>query len=136
MDSRSLPNPQAGDCLGKLHPRVIEGFELFNQGHYWLAHEALEAAWLAEPGEIRHLYRGILQIAVTYYHITRQNFRGADKVYLRSKKWLEPFPGKCRGIDVARLQMDARAVMAELYRLGPEHIQDFDLHLLRPIYWE
>ncbi len=70
------------------------------QGHYFEAHEALEDAWNAESGKVRDLYRGILQIAVIYLHITRGNYNGAVKVYGRSQKWMQDWPEVCRGIQV------------------------------------
>ena len=127
------PLPEPSDCQGSLHPMAVRGFQLFNQGEYWKAHEALEEAWLAEPGQIRHLYRGILQVGVTYYHITRQNYAGALKVYHRSQRWLKPFPDICRGIDVGRLRHDLELVMVEVLRLGPAGIGSFDHALLHPV---
>ena len=87
-------------CNAPLHPQAAEGLRLFNKGEYFEAHEALEAAWNAEKGEVRDLYRGILQIAVVYLHITRGNYNGAVKVYARSQKWLRDWPAVCRGIQV------------------------------------
>lgn len=133
--SYTTPTPAAEDCHGDIHPRAVEGFELFNARKFWLAHEALEEAWLEETGEIRHLYRGILQIAVTYLHVQRANYAGAVKVYKRSQRWLNPFPGNCRGIDLNQLNQDAAAVMAEVTRLGPDQLSTFDQSLLRPLIW-
>ncbi len=123
------------DCTGPLHPAAIEGIRLFNAGEYFDAHEELETAWLAEAGPIRGLYKGILQIAVAYLHLTRGNYEGALKVYGRSLKWLRAWPDSCRGVDVAQLRQDAAAVFAEVERLGPEHLAAFNRSLLKPISW-
>ena len=131
-----LPEPIPADCQGKLHPQAIIGFQHFNAGEYWLAHEALEAAWLAETGQVRHLYRGILQAGVVYLHVQRSNYRGALKVYFRSQRWLAPFPEVCRGIQVGRLRRDLDAVLVEVRRLGPTRLAAFDLGLLQPLVWE
>jgi predicted metal-dependent hydrolase len=133
--SYTTPEPSEQDCQGPLHPKAVEGFELFNAHHFWHAHEALETAWLEETGEVRHLYRGILQIAVTYLHVERANYRGAIKVFKRSQRWLDSFPGHCRGIDLGQLRRDSAAVMAEVARLGPENLSQFDHGLLRPLVW-
>ena len=130
-----LPAPTSVDCLGSLHPQALKGFHLFNQGEYWLAHEALESAWLAETGQVRHLYRGILQASVAYLHIQRRNYRGALKVYHRSQRWLVPFPEVCRGVQVGRLRSELEAAIAEVRRLGPERLAEFDPSLLRPLVW-
>lgn len=122
-------------CNAPLHPRAAQGLRLFNAGEYFEAHEALEDAWNAEPGKVRDLYRGILQLGVVYLHITRRNFDGAVKVYARSQKWIQDWPEICRGIRVGKLRRDAEAVMRELERLGRERIAEFDSSLLKPVEW-
>src|ERR671924_1571204 len=76
--TKALRNTRMSDsfhdsCNAPLHPRAAEGLRLFNAREYFEAHEALEDAWNAERGRIRDLYRGILQIAVVYLHVTRRN---------------------------------------------------------------
>jgi predicted metal-dependent hydrolase len=124
------------DCNASLHPHAEEGLRLFNAEKYFEAHEALEVAWLEEKGKVRDLYRGILQVGVTYLHITRGNFNGAVKVYKRSQRWLESWSDVCRGIHVGELRRDAEVVMREVERLGIERIGEFDLRLLKPVRWE
>jgi uncharacterized protein len=121
------------NCSGPLHPKAIEGMELFNTGHYFEAHEALEAAWRSEPGPVRDLYRGILQVGVVYLHITRCNYTGAIKVYQRSLKWLALWPDRCRGVSVGKLKQDVQAAIQSMQELGAEHIEDFDKALLKPV---
>src|SRR5574342_446771 len=105
-------------CNAPLHPQAPEGLRLFNAGEYFEAHEALEIAWKEEKGKVRDLYRGILQIAVVYLHITRGNYNGAVKVYGRSQKWMKDWPDMCRGIFVEQLRRDAELVITEVLRLG------------------
>ena len=123
-------------CNAPLHPQAEEGLRLFNAGRYFEAHEALEIAWNEERGPIRDLYRGILQIAVVYLHITRRNYNGAVKVYLRSQKWMNHWPGVCRGVEVQELCRSARVVIAEVERLGPDRLSEFDPSLLKPVRWD
>ena len=123
-------------CQAPLHPRAAEGLRLFNAGEYFEAHEALEDAWNAETGRVRDLYRGILQIAVVYLHITRRNYNGAVKVYARSQRWTRDWPAVCRGIQVEELRRHAEAVIKEVQRLGLERISEFDNSLLKPVRWE
>ena len=123
------------ECQGTLHPKAIEGLRLFNDGEYFEAHEELETAWRDETSPIRDLYRGILQIAVTYLHITRGNYDGALKVYGRSLKWLNGWSDVCRGVNVNKLRHDAESAMQEVSRLGKERIAEFDKSLFQPIQW-
>lgn len=122
-------------CQAPLHPQASEGLRLFNAGEYFEAHEALEDAWNAEPSRVRDLYRGILQIAVVYLHITRRNYNGAVKVYARSQRWIKDWPELCRGIYVEELRRNAETVINEVRRLGPENISRFDNSLLKPVRW-
>lgn len=124
------------ECAGKLHPKAIEGFHLFNEGKYFEAHEELEEAWKQEAGSIRELYRGILQVAVVYLHITRANYDGAIKVYGRSLRWLKDWPAACRGVQVQRLRDNLEQVMNEVRRLGKERLREFDRSLLTPVEWK
>ena len=123
-------------CNAPLHPQAAEGLRLFNAGEYFEAHEALEDAWNAEKGQVRELYRGILQIAVVYLHVTRGNYNGAIKVYRRSQRWIKDWPDICRGIYVGELRKDAEAVITEVRRLGMEKISEFDHSLLKPVKWD
>jgi uncharacterized protein len=64
MEREFNPSPEeiTTGCMGALPPLALRGLELFNQGEYFEAHEALELAWREETGPVRELYRGILQI--------------------------------------------------------------------------
>jgi len=128
-----MASNQGSECSGSPNPAATEGIRLFNLGEYFEAHEALEEAWHAETGRVRELYQGILQIAVTYLHITRGNYQGAVKVHARSQKWLRDWPEVCRGIAVGQLKRDAEVVLAEAQRLGPARLSFLDRSLLRAI---
>ena len=130
-----MNEPVSDPCNAPLHPRAAEGLRLFNAREYFEAHEALEDAWNAEPGPVRDLYRGVLQVAVVYLHITRKNYNGAVKVYIRSQRWLKDWPDVCRGVEVGRLRRDAEAAIDELKRLGPDNLGEFNPSLLKPVYW-
>lgn len=112
---------------------AVMGIALFNQKQFWKAHEALEEAWKLETGAVRHLYRGILQVGVAYFHIQKNNYVGGIKMYQRSQHWLNPFPAYCRGIHLAQLRADFETVIAEVQRLGPDHLDRFNPALFKPI---
>jgi hypothetical protein len=128
-------SPSMNPCFGHLHPKALEGLRLFNAGEYFEAHEELELAWREETGEIRGLYQGILEAAVTYLHVQRGNYAGAVKVYARGMRWLREWPDACRGVNVAKLRADLERVIAEVKRLGPERSGEFDPSLFQPVEW-
>jgi hypothetical protein len=123
-------------CAQPMPELVKKGLEEFNAGEYYECHETLEAAWVAEPGPVRDVYRGILQVAVAYYQIQRGNYRGAMKVFLRSIQWLEPLPEKCQGIEIGRFREDARQARLALEALGPERIGEFDTGLFKLVIYD
>ena len=121
------------DCAGQPSALALKGIALFNAGSYFEAHEELELAWKEEAGPVREVYRGILQVAVAYLQITRRNYRGALKMFLRLRQWLDPLPERCLGVDVAQLRADALRAREALEALGPDRLDEFDLQLLRPV---
>jgi hypothetical protein len=99
-------------CLGPLSRGAVRGIEHINAGEYFEAHEELEHAWM-EAGESEgYLYRALLQVAVALLQVERRNPRGARKMLLRVREWLDPLPALCRGVDLKAV----RAVVAELDR--------------------
>ncbi len=120
-------------CDQPLPPAAAEAVEQFNAGAYHEQHDQFEALWMQEPGPVRDLYQGVLQVGIAYYQITRRNQRGALKMLLRSTQWLAPLPDVCQGIDIAQLRADAAAVRAELERVGVDGIDQFDRSLLKPV---
>jgi predicted metal-dependent hydrolase len=123
-------------CKESLHPFAIKGLVAFNKGEYFLAHEFLEDAWKDDRTDGRDLYQGVLQVAVAYYQITKLNFRGAMKMFQRSRKWLDPLPDTCRGIDVAKLRSDAFNMYNLLVDLGPEQMSEISPESMQPVLWE
>ncbi len=120
-------------CKRPLPPSAREGVKLFNRGQYYQCHDALEEAWRQEKSPGRDLYRGILQIGVACYQIARGNWRGAVKMLLRARQWLEPLPGQCQGVNVARLRANAADIYDSLKVLGPDRVEDFDFALVERI---
>ena len=112
---------------------LLKGIHEFNAWAFFEQHETLETAWRNEPGPVRQLYQGILQIGVAYYQIQRHNYAGAHKMFERAWQYLDPLPDICQGVDVVRFRSDAHAVQAELERLGPQHVADFNPMFFKPI---
>jgi len=120
-------------CDRAMSEAAQRGVVLVQAGEYFEAHEALEQAWMAEHGRGGDVYRALVQVAVLYLQITRDNYRGAIKMLLRMRQWLDPLPERCRGVDVAALRRNLQALQAELEARGPQDIHEFDRGLLRPI---
>lgn len=122
--------PPTARCGEPPSAGLLHGIEQFNRREYFECHETLEAIWNAEPGAIRVLYKGILQIGVGCYHLLRNNHRGAMIKLQSGADYLEPFAPRCLGVEVGRLVVDARRLRAELVVLGPGRFHEVDLALL------
>ena len=120
-------------CAQPLPDLARQGIEMFNEGHFYKCHDFLEEAWMVDESAGRDLYRGMLQVGIAYYQIERGNFRGALKMLLRVRQWLDPLPKVCRQVNVARLREDVGRVQQALETLGPENFSNIDRELFRPI---
>jgi predicted metal-dependent hydrolase len=105
----------------------------FNGREFWEQHETFEHVWKDEPGPVRQMYQGILQVGVAYLQIQRKNHIGARKLFQRAWQYLNVLPDVCQGVDIAQLKADAQAALAELERLGPERIAEFPDALFKPV---
>jgi len=128
----NLAEDLASACQGQLSPAAEQGVEYHQAREYFEAHEALEKAWKEAPEAEGYLYRALLQVSVACYHIQQHNHRGASKMMLRVRQWLDPLPDACRGIDVARLRQQVDELRTALDQLSPETIDQIDPELLRP----
>src|SRR6476469_7640879 len=126
MDPCAAPPPAA----------LYAGIAEFNAGAYFECHETLEAIWMREPGPIRRLYQGILQVGVGFYHLRNGNYRGALNLLRSAAGYLAEFEPACLGVDVARLRADAAAVRAAVVTLGPERVGEFDLSGLPRVHYD
>ena len=122
-------------CQEPLPLLAQRGLDLFNQGEYYQCHDDLEEAWRQDEGDGRILYQGILQTGIALYQIQRGNYRGAVKMLLRLRQWLDPLPDTCRGVDVAGVKVMVTAVNDAVHTLGPDQLDQFDWSLVQPIHY-
>jgi predicted metal-dependent hydrolase len=121
------------DCQDPPSPELLRAVAQFNRREFFECHETLEALWLAEPGMVRRVYQGILQVGVGFLHLLRGNYAGATGVLANGLARLEAFGPVCLGLDIAGLCAEAARCQAEILRLGPAGLKDFDLELLPEI---
>ncbi|MBV8718869.1 MAG: DUF309 domain-containing protein [Chloroflexi bacterium] len=120
----------SADCASPAPPQLLQAIHEFNAGEFFEQHETLELLWRATPGEIRHLYEGILQIGVGMYHLVHQhNFHGAAVKLDHGIRLLEAFPPACHGVDVDRLRLDATRAREALLVLGAQNLEQFPREL-------
>jgi predicted metal-dependent hydrolase len=98
------------------HPAPEElfhhGVELFNREEYFECHEVWEHLWKQQDeGQQRQFTQGLIQVAVATYHLRRQNFTGALRLYERALGRLRPCSPSYCGIDVAALIAQVETVV-------------------------
>jgi threonine dehydratase len=59
------------------------GIALFNEGHFFEAHEALEDVWRAAPPDEKKFLQGLVQLAVAFHHHSTGNHVGMRSVMAR-----------------------------------------------------
>lgn len=114
------------NCRQPPPEELLQGIEEFNGGEWFACHETLEELWIGEPGLVRDLYQGILQMAVGLHHWREGNYAGAVLLMRKGVGLLRHMEPVCQQVDVARLIEDGERVREALERLGPELMGELD----------
>lgn len=100
----------------------------FNTRRYFECHEILEEVWQEEDGALREFYKGLIQLAAAFVHISRGNFVGADRLLRTSLGYLGQYRAKgALGFDVEALCSAAEDCHQRIRMLGTGAILEFDL---------
>lgn len=135
-DISTTDKPSRASCNRAPTDAMIQAFEQFNRGEYWLQHETLEGVWRAETDtSIRNFYKGIIQIGVGFYHLTNRNYPGVMKVLARGIVYLKPYEPECYGVQVGRLIDEASGVYFQVKELGATLIGQVPLNDLPQVHW-
>ncbi len=89
-----------------------EGIRQFNDEGFFECHDTWEAIWMGLRGRDRLFFHGLIQIAVGYYHLTCENYPGAEHLLARGIAKLEAFSPGHRGVDVADLLKHASTALS------------------------
>jgi uncharacterized protein len=77
-----------------------EGTRNFNDCDFFEAHETWEELWTEYRGPARRYFQGLIQAAVALHHFGNGNIRGAKKVYVSSRSYLDDFRPTYMGLDL------------------------------------
>ncbi len=82
------------------------GLVLFNSGHFFDAHEALEDVWREVPrhSRLRRHLQGLVQLAVAFHHQSTGNLVGAQSVLERALRNLAGAKDSFPEVDWERLR--------------------------------
>jgi uncharacterized protein len=110
--------------LEELPAEFWQGFEQFNQGDFYACHDTLEAVWIESPVFEKNFYQGILQVAVSLYHLSNHNWRGAVILLGEGLNRLRKYPPDFGGIDVDEFITQAAELLSALQTAGSDRVQD------------
>ena len=101
---------------------VREAVRLFNETHFFEAHEVLEDVWRKERGDSRLFLQGLIQLCAAFHHFQNRNFRGAAELLERGRAKVRRYPDGYLGLDTRGLlaDVDSFLVKAEGLRDGRE----------------
>ena len=77
--------------------------QAFNDRRFYDAHEFWEELWLEYKLEDANFIQGLIQLAVSYFHLFNQNLNGARSMLKKCLKKIDPIE-VARGIDVIELK--------------------------------
>ncbi len=91
------------------------GIELFNEGHYWEAHEAWEEAWMPDRhGPDSGFYKGLIQVTAGCLHYTRHNRRGTVNKWRSGADYLRAYEAIHHGVAIGRLAEKVEGMLAAM----------------------
>jgi predicted metal-dependent hydrolase len=92
------------------HRDFRKGLELFNQTHFFDAHEALEDVWRLVPADhsSKLHFQGLVQVAVAFHHQSTGNLVGARSVLARALRNLRGGEATFPHIDLTRLRDESQ----------------------------
>ena len=82
-----------------------KGINAFNNRQFYDAHEYWEELWLDYKLNDSDFIQGLIQLAVSYFHLFNQNLTGARSMIKKCLKKIELFH-TTRGIDVMELKSE------------------------------
>lgn len=109
-------------CQDTTPDELFQAISQFNNRDWFECHETLEDLWIAEKGEVRIFYQGVLQIAVALHHWRNGNYGGATGLLERGTELLSRVADECQHVDVSGLRADSLLVLKELESLGRERM--------------
>jgi hypothetical protein len=99
----------------------------FNARKYFECHETLEEIWQEERGEVRDLYKGLIQAAAAMVHVSRANVFGATRLSMTALGYLAPYRAEgALGFDVEGICRGAADCLDQVRALGRDGIERFD----------
>lgn len=116
-------------------PLYLKGIECFNACDFFESHEAWEEIWMEHQGPARKFYQGLIQAAVALHHFGNGNIRGAKKLNISYRKYLEPYAPRYLGLDIDKFMADMDRCFAAAVACDDEFPElEIDVELIPEIH--
>lgn len=110
------------------------GCDEFNRGMFFESHERFEEIWQHEHGPVRNLYKGLIQIAAGFVHLSRGNYVGAERLLRTALGYIRPYrPAGALGFDVESIAAATEDTYERLLHAGPARVDEVDI-ARRPVF--
>jgi uncharacterized protein len=141
QDATAPPQPDARRRKKELAYKFItvpgnmeQACSEFNAERFFECHESIEEIWQQETGDVRDLYKGLIQVAAAFVHISRANFIGANRLCSTALRYLHPYRQTgAMGFDVETICLATEDAHRRVLELGRGHLAEFDI-AQRPFY--
>lgn len=111
--------------------RYLLFIEYFNKSKFMSAQTTLDEMWLEESGKDKQFYGGLIQVAVSLYHLTNGNPKGAQKIYEKARKMLVSYDKTHLGIELGKLIQECDLLYSK--HIQPENTDSDYLKLVPKI---
>jgi hypothetical protein len=106
--------------VGFMTAEYLEGIRLFNQGHYWHAHEQWERCWLQSDGDDAVFYKAIIQATAALVKWRQGNAVGLARNWAKSCAHLDLLPLHYLGLDLVDLRTQIDRVVSQQSDQSPQ----------------
>jgi len=96
-------------------------------------HELLEGIWMDWRGPERRSLQGLIQLGVAFYHVQRNNYRGALSMFRNGWAKVAPHTPRYCGVELQEFLKRIARCRERVERLGAGHCPDFDWSLVPPL---
>ena len=110
--------------------RYLLFIEYFNKGKFSSAQMTLDELWLDQECTHKNFYGGLIQVAVSLYHLLNENPKGAAKIFERARPMLEEYGERYEGVEVKSLLADLEKLYTENVKFD-EPMRDYSKYVPR-----
>ena len=101
-----------------------EGLKQYKLMDYFESHEVWEELWSDYYLEDKKFIQGLIQLSVSFVHLSNGNMIGANNLLNKSKEKFTQFSGIHRGIDISILLSQIKKLELEYKKLkNPDNFQ-------------